>query len=90
LIRKFRDLERLRRKSEVQYETLTGASRRLLELVCTSEVVRLRARPGPTLTEEARKLARSILRPPPFASAFAPQYPWTHTRQCRLTHAAAA
>ena len=26
---------------------LTGASRRLLELVCTSEVVRLRSRPGP-------------------------------------------
>lgn len=31
----------------MQYETLTGASRRLVELVCTSEVVRLRARPGP-------------------------------------------
>ncbi len=44
---KFRDLERLRRKNEVQYEILTGASRRLLELVCASEVVRLRSRPGP-------------------------------------------
>ncbi len=43
---KFADLERLRRKNEVQYEVMTGASRRLLELVCTSEVVRLRCRPG--------------------------------------------
>lgn len=46
LVDKFRNLERLRRKNEVQYETLTGASRRLLELVCTSEVVRLRSRTG--------------------------------------------
>jgi len=44
---KFRDLERIRRKNPVQYETLSGASRRLLEAVCTSEVVRLRSRPGP-------------------------------------------
>ncbi len=46
LIAKFRDMERLRRKNEVQYEMQTGASRRLLELVCDSEVVRLRSRPG--------------------------------------------
>ncbi len=47
LIEKFRGLERLRRKSEVQYELQTGPARRFLELVCTSEVVRLRSRPGP-------------------------------------------
>jgi hypothetical protein len=46
LIAKFRDLERLRRKNEVEYESLTGASRRLVELVCDSEVVRLRSRGG--------------------------------------------
>lgn len=46
LVQKFRDLERLRRKNEVQYEILTGASRRMLETVCASEVVRLRSRPG--------------------------------------------
>ena len=39
---KFTDLERLRRKNELRYEVMTGASRRLLELVCTSEAVRLR------------------------------------------------
>jgi hypothetical protein len=44
---KFAGLERTKRRNEVQYETLTGASRRLVELVCDSEVVRLRARPGP-------------------------------------------
>jgi len=44
---KFRELEVIRRRNPVQYETLTGASRRLLELACTSEVVRLRSRPGP-------------------------------------------
>ena len=43
---KFRELERLRRRNAVQYEIQTGASRRLLELVCSSEVVRLRSRPG--------------------------------------------
>lgn len=47
LVARFRDMERLRRKNEVQYEIQTGASRRLLELVCGSEVVRLRSRPGP-------------------------------------------
>ena len=40
---KFRDMERLRRKNELQYEMQTGASRRLLEAVCGSEVVRLRS-----------------------------------------------
>lgn len=44
---RFRDLERLRARSPVQYEAATGASRRLIDLVCGSEVVRLRARPGP-------------------------------------------
>lgn len=43
---KFRDLEHVRRKNPVQYETLTGASRRLLEPLCASEVVRLRSRGG--------------------------------------------
>lgn len=47
LAAKFRDIERLRRKNEAQYEQLTGASRRLLESVCASEAVRLRSRPGP-------------------------------------------
>ncbi len=47
VIAKFREMERLRRRNVVQYELQTGASRRLLELVCTSEVVRLRSRPGP-------------------------------------------
>ncbi len=44
---KLRSAERLRRRNEVQYEIQTGASRRLLEPVCTSEVVRLRSRGGP-------------------------------------------
>jgi hypothetical protein len=47
VVEKFRGMERLKRKNEVQYEIQTGASRRLLEGVCTSEVVRLRSRPGP-------------------------------------------
>jgi hypothetical protein len=47
LVAKFLAMERLRHKSEVQYEIQTGASRRLVELVCGSEVVRLRSRPGP-------------------------------------------
>lgn len=46
-VAKFREMERLHRRNPVQYEIQTGASRRLLEPVCTSEVVRLRARPGP-------------------------------------------
>ena len=40
-------MERLRRKNEVQYEMQTGACRRLLELVCDLEIVRLRSCPGP-------------------------------------------
>src|SRR5205823_10925117 len=47
LVEKFRTMERLRRRNEVQYEIQTGAARRLLELVCASEVSRLRSRPGP-------------------------------------------
>jgi hypothetical protein len=47
LVAKFRAMEQLRHRSEVQYEIQTGASRRLVELVCGSEVVRLRSRPGP-------------------------------------------
>jgi len=47
LVTKFRDMERLRRKNDVQYEMQTGASRRLLEAVCDSEIVRLRSRPSP-------------------------------------------
>ena len=46
VVAKFRELERLRRRNAVQYEIQTGASRRLLELVCSSEVVRQRSRPG--------------------------------------------
>jgi hypothetical protein len=47
VVRKFRGLEGLRRRSPVQYEVLTGPARRLLELTCDSPVVRLRCRPGP-------------------------------------------
>ena len=47
LVEKFRGLERARRRSELQFEGLCGAARRLVEPVCSSEPVRLRARPGP-------------------------------------------
>jgi len=47
LVEKFRGLERLKRRNEVQYESVVGAARRLIEPVCDSEVVRLRSRPGP-------------------------------------------
>jgi hypothetical protein len=47
LVERFRGLERLRRRSEVQCEAIVGAARRLVEPVCGSEVVRLRSRPGP-------------------------------------------
>jgi hypothetical protein len=47
LVAKFRAMERLKRKNEVQYEIQTGPGRRLVDLVCGSEVVRLRSRPGP-------------------------------------------
>jgi hypothetical protein len=43
---KFRSAEVLKRRNPVQYETLTGPARRLIESVCSSEVVRLRSRPG--------------------------------------------
>lgn len=46
LVAKFRGLEALRKRNPVQYETLTGASRRLLEVVCSSDVIRLRSHPG--------------------------------------------
>jgi hypothetical protein len=46
VVAKFRAMEQLKRRSLVQYELETGASRRLLEGVCGSEVVRLRCRPG--------------------------------------------
>lgn len=47
VVEKFAALERVRRRSELQYEGLCGAARRLVEPVCASEPVRLRARPGP-------------------------------------------
>ncbi len=47
LAAKFRGMEDLKRKNPVQYEIQTGASRRLVEAVCDSEVTRLRSRPGP-------------------------------------------
>lgn len=46
-VAKFRDAETIRRRNPVQYEVFTGPARRLLELTCGSEVVRLRSRPGP-------------------------------------------
>src|SRR3712207_9252389 len=45
IVAKFQDLEQLRRRSIVAYEQQTGAARRLLELVCDSEVIRLRSQP---------------------------------------------
>ena len=57
---KFRELEQLRRRNAVQYEIQTGASRRLLELVCASEVVRLRARPGAFEWSQALRERRLI------------------------------
>ncbi len=60
LVTRFRDMERLRRKNEVQHEIQTGASRRLLELVCSSEVVRLRSRLGPFDWLEALRQHRLI------------------------------
>jgi hypothetical protein len=53
-------MERLRRKNELQHELQTGASRRLLELVCDSEVVRLRSRPGPFDWREALQQRKLI------------------------------
>jgi hypothetical protein len=47
VIAKFTDLDQLRRRSPTEYERQTGPARRLIELICTSEVVRLRCRPGP-------------------------------------------
>ncbi len=44
---KFRDVEQLKRRNAVQYDIQTGAGRRLVDLVCDSEVVRLRSRIGP-------------------------------------------
>jgi hypothetical protein len=44
---KFREVEQIKRRNPVQYELFTGPARRLLELTCGSEVVRLRSRPGP-------------------------------------------
>ena len=60
IVAKFRELERLRRRNAVQYEIQTGASRRLLELVCSSEVVRQRARPGPFDWSEALRERRLV------------------------------
>jgi hypothetical protein len=60
VVGRFLDLERLRRKNEVQYEITTGAARRLIELVCGSEVVRLRCRPGTFQWQEALKARRLI------------------------------
>ncbi len=60
IVEKFQALERIKRKNEVQYEQLTGAARRLLETVCTSEVVRLRSRPGPFHWLEALRERRLV------------------------------
>ena len=58
---RFRDLERLRRRNEVQYDIQIGAARRLLDLVCGSEVVRLRSRPGPFDWLEALRERRLVV-----------------------------
>ena len=57
LVAKFRAAERLRPS---QYEQLTGASRRMLELVCDSEVVRLRCRSGQFDWLEALRARRLV------------------------------
>lgn len=61
IVAKFRGMEQLKRRSIVEYEAQTGPARRLLELVCSSEVVRLRCRPGPfnwlTALQEHKLLA---------------------------------
>lgn len=46
IVAKFRGMEQIRRRNLIAYETETGPARRLLELLCESEVIRLRARPG--------------------------------------------
>ncbi len=60
LVARFRAMERLKRKNEVQYELQTGPGRRLVDLVCGSEVVRLRCRPGPFVWMEALRQRRLI------------------------------
>lgn len=57
VVAKFRSLERI---GPTQYERLTGASRRLLELVCDSEAVRLRCRSGPFDWMEALRDRRLV------------------------------
>ncbi|HYH66812.1 MAG TPA: hypothetical protein VD866_19115 [Urbifossiella sp.] len=52
-VAKFRDVEHVKRRNPVQYELFTSPARRLLELTCGSEVVRLRSRPGPFRWPEA-------------------------------------
>ena len=47
VVAKFRDAERIRRRNPIQYDTLTGASRRLIDQVCGSEAIRLRSAGGP-------------------------------------------
>lgn len=47
VVAKFKAMEAIRRRNLVEYEAQTGPARRMLELVCDSEIVRLRARPGP-------------------------------------------
>lgn len=61
IVRKFREMESLRRKNVVQYELQTGPARRLLELICDSEIVRLRSRPGPFNWQEALQDRRLII-----------------------------
>jgi hypothetical protein len=46
IVAKFRGMELMRRRNIVEYDLQTGPARRMLELVCDSEIVRLRARPG--------------------------------------------
>lgn len=60
VVAKFRDAERLKQRSLVQYETVTSPARRLVESVCASEVVRLRSRPGPFDWLEALRHRRLI------------------------------
>lgn len=60
VVEKFRGLERVRRRSEWQFESLCGAARRLVEPVCLSEPVRLRGRTGPFDWLEALRERRLI------------------------------
>lgn len=46
IVATFRAMEQIRRRNFVEYDVQIGPARRMLEVVCDSEMVRLRSRPG--------------------------------------------